>query len=117
MTMGSWRRGLRTFAFGWGMLQFLLPLVILFGDAESAVAGASSRTTTHVETPGANKCQPVHADECALCRFLSHNTAPTPRSELLPVATSAASAPREVPRAPHAAEVRLLPDSRAPPIA
>src|SRR3954469_20090071 len=98
MTMGSWRRRLRAFALTWGVLQFVLPLAILFGDAKSALAG-SRRPVAHVEAATTDSCQPVHADECALCRFLSHNNAPAPRAELPAVPSSARPTACAVPQA------------------
>jgi hypothetical protein len=116
MHMSSWRRRLRSFALTWGVLQFVLPLAILFGDANSALSG-SRRPIAHVESATTDSCQPVHADECALCRFLSHNNAPDPRAELPAVPASAGQAPCDAPQASQAAAVGRFADSRAPPIA
>jgi len=116
MTMGSWRRRLRAFALTWGVLQFVLPLAILFGDANSALAG-SRRPVSHVEATTTDGCQPVHADECALCRFLSNGNAPAARAELLLVPASAGHTMCEPAEASRAAAVGRLADSRAPPIA
>ena len=116
MTMGSWRRRLRAFALTWGAMQFILPLAILFGDANSALAG-SRRPVAHVEAATTDSCQPVHADECALCRFLSHNGAPAARGELPPVPATAGQTACDTPHALRATAVGRLPDSRAPPVA
>jgi hypothetical protein len=116
MTMGSWRRRLRAFALTWGVLQFLLPVAILFGDASSALTG-SRRPVSHVEAATTESCQPVHADECALCRFLSNNSAPAARAELPPVPASAGHTTCDAPAASRAAAIARLADSRAPPIA
>jgi hypothetical protein len=116
MTMNAWRRRLRAFALSWGVLQFVLPLAILFGDANSALSG-SRRPVAHVEAATTDSCQPVHADECALCRFLSNNSAPTARAELPPVPALAGHTTCDTPHASRAAVFGRLPDSRAPPIA
>ncbi len=115
MTMGSLRRRLRTFALTWGVLQFVLPLAILFGDANSALTG-SRNPVAHVEAATTDACQPVHADECALCRFLSHNNAPTARAELPPVPATGHTT-CDAPAASRSAAIGRLADSRAPPIA
>jgi hypothetical protein len=116
MTMGSLRRRLRAFALTCGVLQFVLPLAILFGDARSALA-VSRSPVAHVEAVTTDSCQPVHADECALCRFLSNNAAPMARAELPPVPASAGHTTCDAPPASRAAAIGRLADSRAPPIA
>jgi hypothetical protein len=115
--MGFWRRRIRALALGWGVLQFVLPLAILFADATSALAGMERRATAHVETADTNTCQPVHADECALCRFLTHSGATVPRPGLPTAVATSGKTPNDTPCASRAAAVQRLPDSRAPPIA
>jgi hypothetical protein len=116
MPMSSWRRRLRGFALTWGVLQFVLPLAILFGDAHSALSG-SRRPVSHVESATTDNCQPVHTDECALCRFLSHNSAPVARAALPAVPERAGHSGCETTPASRAAVAGRLPDSRAPPVA
>ena len=114
MTMRFWRKRIRTLALTWGVLQFALPLAILFVDAESAAASAT-QVKVHVEATDTKTCAPVHTDECALCRFLSQSSAPIAR-ESLPVVVAAATFPAtDAPRVSCAAAVQRLPDSRAPP--
>ena len=114
--MGSWQRRQRGFALIWGALQIVLPMLILFSDANSALSG-SRRPVAHIESATTDSCQPVHTDECALCRFLSHNNAAAARAELPPVPASAGHTPCETTHASRAAAFGRLPDSRAPPIA
>lgn len=116
MGIGTWRRWIRAFALSWGVLQFALPLMILLGDAQSALKG-SRAVLVHVEASDANACQPVHADECALCRFLSHNNAPTPRQTMPAVVSSSGTSLSQAPRESSCGVSRRLPDSRGPPIA
>jgi hypothetical protein len=114
MTMRFWRRRIRSFALTWGVLQFALPFAILFADAQSAAASVG-QVKIHIESADTAACQPVHTDECALCRFLSQNNAPTPR-ETLPVVLASAGFPAtDAPRVSCSAAVQRLPDSRAPP--
>jgi len=112
--MRFWRRRIRALALTWGVLQFALPFAILFADAASAGASAG-RVKIHVESAETNGCQPVHSDECALCRFLSQNNASTPREALPVVVASAAFPATDAPRVSSAAAAQRLPDSRAPP--
>ena len=115
MNMGSLRRRIRAFGLIWGVLQIALPLAILFGDATSAVAG-SRRAAAHVEAAGSDSCAPVHTDECALCRFLSNNSATAVRAEVLPDRAPARICLVDASPLNAAAAARRLPDSRAPPI-
>lgn len=114
MAMRYWRRRIRAFALTWGVLQVALPFAILFADAQSATAGAGE-VKIHVEAADSTACQPVHTDECALCRFLSQNNAPTPRESLPVVLASAGFPATDSPRACGSAVIQRLPDSRAPP--
>lgn len=115
MAMGRWRRWIRAFALSWGVLQVALPLVILFADAQSALR--SSHVVRHVEPREANTCLPTHTDECALCRFLSHNGAPTPKRDAPALLATAGFAPSLAPQTTPCGENRRLPDSRGPPTA
>jgi hypothetical protein len=114
MTMRFWRKRIRAFALTWGVLQFALPFAILFVDAESAAASAN-QVKIHVEAAESKTCAPVHTDECALCRFLSQNSAPIARESLPVVVASAAFPATDAPRVSCAAAVQRLPDLRAPP--
>ena len=116
MATSGLRRWIRAFALTWGVLQFALPLVILFGDAQSALRG-SRAVRVHIETSDANTCQPIHADECALCRFLSNNNASASRHEMPTAAASAGVAQSRAPMEASCGVSRRLPDSRGPPIA
>jgi hypothetical protein len=112
--MRFWRRRIRALALTWGVLQFALPFAILFADAESATA-STGQVKIHVEATESSACQPVHTDECALCRFLSQNNAPTPRESLPVVLASAGFPASDAPRVSGSAAIQRLPDSRAPP--
>jgi len=113
MTMGSLRQRIRAFAVIWGVLQFALPFAVLLVDAGTP-RGAGS-PVSHVETSTSPNCIPAHADECALCRFLSNNGASVPRAELVPVVLPARVRPVAVPPTLAAAAGHRLPGSRAPP--
>lgn len=116
MATGLCRRWIRAFALSWGVLQFALPLVILLGDAETALR-AAREAYVHVESNDAKGCVPVHADECVLCRFLSDDNAPPPRHDRPAVVASAGPAPADAPPIASYAVSRRLPASRGPPIA
>jgi len=114
--MSPWRRRLRVFALVWGVLQLALPLAALFGDAESALRGAA-RNGAHIEATSSAACTPAHADECALCRFLSNNNATPPCADGGLIAAAAASSPKPELVSPSIVVARRLPESRAPPVA
>jgi len=114
MTMASWRRRFRAFALMWGVLQFALPLAVLLGDASGALAGRA-RSAPHVESSTSASCVPAHADECALCRFLSNNSPPLSHGDVPVYGASAAASPTSAPGAPCVVSARRLPESRAPP--
>lgn len=115
MTMLSWRRRLRTLALSWAVLQFALPMVVLFADARSTAA-ATVQDRSHVESAGETNCRPPHADECALCRFLSNYTAPGERANVVEASVSRGSSTFATPTYGCAVAARRLPQSRAPPV-
>jgi hypothetical protein len=98
------------------VLQFALPMTVLFADGETAL-DAVGRVTTHIESSSSSNCRPAHSDECALCRFLSHSSAPIAKPSLaIPCSTDWAHAAASRRVSPRVIEQRL-PESRAPPAA
>jgi hypothetical protein len=115
MAMLGCRRWFRRFALSWGVLQLVLPMALLFADAQQALSG-TRRAHAHVEAVSSETCVPVHADECALCRFMSNGSTLASRADfvsLLDVARTTAGTAQE--RA-CAGAARGLPESRAPPV-
>lgn len=64
-------RRLRFVTVLWAALNVALPLGVSYADAVLAGRGSASEAFAHVEEKSGPHCQPVHADECVLCRFLS----------------------------------------------
>lgn len=116
MTMFTWRRALRALALSWAVLQFALPMVVLFTDASSAVAAVDS-DRGHVESAGETNCRAPHTDECALCRFLSNSTAPSARAGVVLPSVSQSVGTFDAPSIGCGTAARRLPPSRAPPVA
>lgn len=116
MTMGygAGRRRFRAFALVWAVLQFALPLVVLFTDASWERTSARG-PGQHVEASGNTSCQPTHTDDCALCRFLSNHTAPAPEAQNLLGAESSVAKLGERPTDVAVAVDWALPATRAPP--
>ena len=114
MAMGYGRRRLRAFALIWGVLQFTLPLVVLFTDASWARASARG-PRQHIEASSNASCQPTHRDDCALCRFLSNHTATAPDSPELPGIATTVAALGDSPTDIVVAADWALPATRAPP--
>ena len=98
----------------WALLQVAAAPATALVDALSA--SDRSVAVAHVEEHSSQYCQPPHSADCALCRYLSGNTA-TPR-----VAQAAGKIVRHESPAPGGVELDTgaaadeLPLSRAPPV-
>ena len=58
------------------VFQLLFPAFASVADARAE--GAAERGAyAHIETHGTSKCVAVHSEDCALCRVLAGNAAPT----------------------------------------
>jgi hypothetical protein len=114
MFMGSPGRAKRIFASLWAVLQFALPMVVLWGDAFSARA-ALGQERTHIESQASNTCRPVHPDECALCQFMANNCAPLGHAAMAVAVPHATHDLLPETRQPSAFATRGLPTSRGPP--
>lgn len=115
MAMSFWRRRLRGFTWAWAVLQIALPAAVSFADAIDALDSAS-RARIHVEATSSSSCRPAHAEECALCRFLSTSNGTSARGDIpLPEARRTAGVPVDVIQR-CATAARGQPGSRAPPI-
>jgi hypothetical protein len=64
------RRSLRTFGLLWGVLQFALAGAVSVLDGAIALRG-SADVAAHVEATSSSNCQPPHAADCGICRYLS----------------------------------------------
>lgn len=109
----SYRLGLVVAA----LFQLLFPTFASVADAR-AEAAAERGVYAHVEEHGSDRCAPVHAADCAVCRVISGaamaGEAPAIVSATVVVATT--SLPR-LERATPAAPRGRSPSQRAPPIA
>ena len=56
------------------VVQLVLPATLAIADAR--LQRADGAATAHVEDHGSPACHPVHTDDCALCRTLTHLSAP-----------------------------------------
>ena len=116
MHMGLARRSTRLFASIWAVLQFALPMAVLWGDAFQA-RESLGRDRTHVEETNSPNCRFAHADDCALCRFLSNSSGPVASGTSVVVPNTEPTSLQVEPRCIHGASTRRLPSSRAPPVA
>ena len=96
-------------------LQLLLPGLASLADARAEREGRSPGATAHLEPVGGEHCPAIHADDCALCQFLTAARDRAPRGPAVAVASLDGVAPSPaVARAPGAVTPgALLP--RAPP--
>jgi hypothetical protein len=109
------RRGwLRVVTLLWAVLQLALPSAITIADATLAPASARFE---HVEESSGTDCASVHADDCALCRYLTNFSAEAPRAECLAHPEQIAGRPERPATSVRVAAIRALPLSRAPPLA
>ena len=56
--------------------QFALPATLSVGDA--LASGDPRSVQSHVEDTSRSACQPAHAGDCAICRYLSALVSPAP---------------------------------------
>jgi hypothetical protein len=67
--------GFRSWAALWSVLQFVLPAIATFADAQLERESARA-PGVHVEASSSAACRPSHPDECALCQLLSRAAPP-----------------------------------------
>jgi hypothetical protein len=99
------------------VFQLLFPTFASVADAR-AEAAAERGVHAHVEEQGANRCPPVHAADCAVCRVISGAAAPSEAPVVLPTTLLLVGTP--LPHHEHAAPrtpARCFPSQRAPPAA
>src|SRR4051812_44118016 len=109
------RASKRLFASLWAVLQFALPMAVLWGDAFDA-RDSVGRDRTHIESSTSPNCRAPHPEECALCRFLAHSHGAPSRGTVAMAFVRAALAPVSPSDQLHATLSLGLPSSRAPPI-
>ncbi|GAC1650119.1 MAG: hypothetical protein NVS4B3_08430 [Gemmatimonadaceae bacterium] len=63
------------------------PGVVSIADAATDARATSGWPATHVESHRTASCAPVHADDCALCRYLTGSGASPEREPSLTSAT------------------------------
>jgi hypothetical protein len=110
----------RSYRFGLvvaALFQLLFPTFASVADAR-AEAAAERVVYAHVEEHGSDRCAPVHAADCAVCRVLSGAAmaGEAPAVVLAMVVVAASSLPRVESAIPDAPSGRS-PSQRAPPIA
>ena len=99
------------------VFQLLFPTFASVADAR-AEAASERGVQAHVEEQGNNRCPPVHAADCAVCRVISGGAVPGEVPVLLPATLLLVSAsPLRHERAVPLAPARGAPSQRAPPAA
>lgn len=99
------------------VFQLLFPTFASVADAR-AEAASERGVQAHVEGQGANRCAPVHAADCAVCRVISGAAAPAeaPAFQSPTLQCVDTSLPRHE-GAESLAPARRAPSQRAPPAA
>ena len=93
-------------------IQFATPA--FSSVADGAFAKLVSDPGMHVESTGDNQCTPPHSAECAVCRYLSGDSAPAPEP-VAPTEPGAALPPFAVDAQLRGGVVHDFTQSRAPP--
>lgn len=96
--------------------QVVGPGLVAWADGRLEAEARANPATSHIESKTTKHCPRVHADDCALCQYLSATsgrpaTAPVSLAALAVAARPLASQSARVPRRSTA----TLPPSRAPP--
>lgn len=61
------------------------PMLVSVAEGQLARSSVGQPGQVHVEDHTHRGCVPVHPDSCALCQFLTHFAAETPRPAFVPV--------------------------------
>jgi hypothetical protein len=93
-------------------IQLAMPAVTSVADG--AVAKLVSDPGMHVESLGDNQCTPPHSADCAVCRYLSGDSAPVPEP-VAPMEPGEALPPFAVAPQLRGAVIHDFTKSRAPP--
>jgi hypothetical protein len=97
------------------IIQMAVPALAAVADAR-LVSDSDGPQSVHVEDHTQKSCRPVHPDDCALCRLLTHLSAPRPAAPALPAETTArCTVSNDASRSP-ASITRAQERTRAPPV-
>ena len=97
------------------IIQMAVPVLAVVADAR-LVSDSDGPQPVHVEDHTQKSCRPVHPDDCALCRLLTHLSAPRPSAPALPAETTArCTVGNDASRRP-ASITRAQERTRAPPV-
>jgi hypothetical protein len=97
------------------IVQMAVPAVVAFADADLASASGGV-TQVHIEDHTGRNCRPVHPDDCALCRLLSHFSPQRGQPAAVPRTTSVRLCLRDDVAPLLSFRAGALARSRAPPV-
>jgi hypothetical protein len=86
---------LRLLAFVVALVQLAGPAMAAIADAQLQAESVGPQAASHIESHRRPECAHVHADDCALCQYLSGG-AGQPSAPALPVVAAVVGAPRAV---------------------
>jgi hypothetical protein len=98
------------------LVQLLGPAAAGLADAQLETAANTPNAASHIESHGRPECARVHADDCALCQYLTTASDRPPATATAPVAMQAARPAVAVRLGSAAGRLDARPRSRAPPI-
>ena len=112
LTMRPPSRLRRTLTVALAIVQVAVPSFVALADATHRTGAVR----VHIEDHTQRNCVPVHSDDCALCRFMSHLSALKAGAPTLLCTTSVHVAVRSVGVRTPALLARSQQRSRAPPV-
>ncbi|HEX7546709.1 MAG TPA: hypothetical protein VF368_08270 [Gemmatimonadaceae bacterium] len=97
------------------IIQMAVPALAVIADAR-LVSDSDGSQPVHVEDHTQRSCRPVHPDDCALCRLLTHFSAPRAAAPSLPAGTTARCTVSDDASVRPASVFRAQERTRAPPV-
>jgi hypothetical protein len=108
------RRVTRALLAAVAIVQMAVPVLAVVADARLIADGGAPQV--HIEEHTHKSCRPVHPDDCVLCQFLTHFSAPRGSAPAVPVAAASRGTVRDNASSLPASIARAQQRTRAPPV-
>jgi hypothetical protein len=97
------------------IVQVAMPALAVIADAQ-LVANSAGAPLVHIEEHSNPQCRAVHPDDCALCQFLTHSSAPRAAAPAIPSASAIRTTVCDATELLPTSIARAHQRSRAPPV-
>ncbi|MGH7656156.1 MAG: hypothetical protein ACREN6_16005 [Gemmatimonadaceae bacterium] len=97
------------------IVQMAVPVLAVVADAR-LILDSGGPPQVHIEEHTHKSCRPVHPDDCVLCQFLTHFSAPRGTAPAVPVAAASRRPTRDHASSLPASIARAQQRTRAPPV-